>query len=163
MENPEARTEGLKWILLHESSIQKADCESLVKPLIACLTDRSKAIRELAENVGKGVMSLTGHPTFLNATKDRPQAVQQTLKPILERIKSECGAGAPEPAKKGGKPEAESPPAEAPPQMNSFARPKPGKDNLDASQGAKKSPRPNTAPPKKAAAAAEGESLTITP
>lgn len=37
-------------------------------------------------------MSITGHPKFLAATKDRPQAVQQTLKPILERIKGNCGS-----------------------------------------------------------------------
>lgn len=76
VENPEARSEGLKWILLHEGSIASCDSSSLVKPLIACLTDKSKGIRELAENVAKNVMAITGHPTFLNATKDRPQAVQ---------------------------------------------------------------------------------------
>lgn len=76
VENPEARSEGLKWILLHEGSIASCDSSSLVKPLIACLTDKSKGIRELAENVAKNVMVITGHPTFLNATKDRPQAVQ---------------------------------------------------------------------------------------
>ena len=51
VENPEARTEGLKWIALHESSVPSSDTASLVKPLVACLTDKSKAIRELAENV----------------------------------------------------------------------------------------------------------------
>jgi len=61
VENPEARTEGLKWILLHEGSIASSDSETLVKPLVACLTDRSKPIRELAENVSRHVMAITGH------------------------------------------------------------------------------------------------------
>lgn len=75
VENPEARTEGLKWILLHESSVSTSDTQTLVKPLVACLTDKSKDIRTLAENVSKSVMAITGHPSFLNATKDRPAAV----------------------------------------------------------------------------------------
>ena len=76
VENPEARTEGLKWILLHEPAIGSCDASTLVKPLIACLGDRVKGIRDLAEQVARSVMAITGHPQFLNATKDRPQAVQ---------------------------------------------------------------------------------------
>lgn len=72
VENPEARSEGLKWILLHESSVAQCDAQTLVKPIVSCLSDKSKAIRELAENVGKLVMAITGHATFLAATKDRP-------------------------------------------------------------------------------------------
>lgn len=85
-------------------------------------------------------MVITGHPTFLNACKDRPPAVQQTLKPVLERIKSECAgaqaASAPEPepaaktVKKGAPAKAsaeEEPMEDEAPQMNSFARPKTGK------------------------------------
>ena len=114
VENPEARTEGLKWILLHETSVNECDTSSLIKPLIACLTDKSKAIREMAENICKPVMAITGHPAFLNATKDRPPAVQQTLKPILERIKNECGASGgaaaePEPKSKSGVAKKEEP------------------------------------------------------
>ena len=76
VENPESRTEGLKWITLREASIASCDTGALVKPLVACMTDRSKGIRELAEGVAKPVMVMTGHPAFLSATKDRPQAVQ---------------------------------------------------------------------------------------
>lgn len=75
VENPESRTEALKWILLHETSIATCDHATLVKPLIACMTDKSKAIRELAENVSLPVMKLTGHPKFMDAIKDRPPAV----------------------------------------------------------------------------------------
>jgi hypothetical protein len=72
IENPEGRNAGLTWIMLHESSVAQADAESLVKPIVACLSDKAKPIRELAEQVGALVMSITGHPKFLAATKDRP-------------------------------------------------------------------------------------------
>lgn len=83
----------------------------------------------MAENVSKPVMGITGHAAFMNATKDRPQAVQQTLKPILERIKADCGdaggAAEPEPAlKKSATTKKEKEEKEAQPQMNSFARAK---------------------------------------
>ena len=42
LENPESRGESLKWILDHKDSIPDADLSGLVKPLIACLTDKSK-------------------------------------------------------------------------------------------------------------------------
>lgn len=41
VENPEARGEGLKWILLHEASIAGCDNKALVSPLVACLIDKS--------------------------------------------------------------------------------------------------------------------------
>ena len=106
VENPEARTEGLKFIMLHESSIKDAETKEMVKPLVACLTDKAKAIRELAEQVIKVVMPLVGHSKFLEATKDRPTAVQQTLKPILEKIKGRVAAAA-APAKRDKSPEPE--------------------------------------------------------
>jgi len=69
---------------------------SLVKPLILCLTDKSKAIREQAESIISEVMPITGYPAFLSSTKDMKVAVQQTLKPILERLKTSAGSsGAP--------------------------------------------------------------------
>lgn len=72
-------------------------------------------------------MSITGHPAFLNATKDRPPAVQQTLKPILERIKNECST-APEPALKANKDAAKQQPEDKekpdPPQFKSSFKPK---------------------------------------
>lgn len=43
--NPEGRNEGLSWILKNTSSISEADCPAMVKPLLSCLTDKSKGVR----------------------------------------------------------------------------------------------------------------------
>ena len=69
VENSESRTEVLKWILLHEGSIASCSYEQLIKPLIACLNDKSKGVRELAEHVVRSVMAITGHQKFLSAIK----------------------------------------------------------------------------------------------
>ncbi len=44
-------------------------------------------------------MPISGYSEFQDAIKDFKPAVQQTLKPVIEKIKSSCGAGA-----KGGAP-----------------------------------------------------------
>ena len=43
------RAEGIKWILDHQYSIKDADCVSIVKPLVSCLTDKVKDIRDKTE------------------------------------------------------------------------------------------------------------------
>lgn len=70
VENPELRTEGLKWILSHEQAIPEADKVEMVKPLIACLTDKSKMIRDQAEKIIMILMPLIGYQEFLSAIKD---------------------------------------------------------------------------------------------
>jgi len=49
VENPELRTEGLKWIIEHIDAIPDGDTQSMIAPLISCLSDKSKAIRESTE------------------------------------------------------------------------------------------------------------------
>lgn len=39
-------------------------------------------------------MPISGYSEFQDAIKDFKPAVQQTLKPIIEKIKNTCGAGA---------------------------------------------------------------------
>ena len=145
VENPEARSEGLKFIMLHESSIKDAETKEMVKPLVACLTDKAKAIRELAEQVIKVVMPLVGHSKFLEATKDRPTAVQQTLKPILEKIKGQVAAAA-APAKREKSPEPEPKKQVF---QSSFQRPK-GPTSNDDDEEEEKAPA-EVIKPKKAA------------
>jgi len=95
IENPEGRTESFTWIAANKEAIPRADCKELIKPLVSCLTDKSKAIRTSAEEIISEVMPIVGYNEFLAATKDLKQAVQQTLKPILEKLKS---SAPPEPA-----------------------------------------------------------------
>ena len=45
-ENPELRGEGLKWILQNKEAIKDADTSGMTEPLVSCLSDKSKAIRE---------------------------------------------------------------------------------------------------------------------
>jgi len=60
-ENPEARNEGLKWIMENQEAIPNCDTGTLVKPLTLCLTDKSKATREQTEKVIMFVMPIMGH------------------------------------------------------------------------------------------------------
>ena len=62
----------------------------MVKPLVTCLTDKSKDIRLQCEKTICCVMPLTGHSDFYASLKDMKQAVQQTLKPVLDKIKAVC-------------------------------------------------------------------------
>lgn len=46
LENPESRTEAFKWINEHTDSIAKAEHALMVKPLVLCLSDKDKKIRD---------------------------------------------------------------------------------------------------------------------
>ena len=142
-ENPELRTEGLKWITENKDSIKSADTKEMIKPLIACLTDKSKAVREASENLIMIVMPIVGYQAFLTNTKDYVQAVQQTLKPILEKIKNASGSGQNAGESGGSAPQAkpvEEEVKQPAPALNSFANPKakqnakPTKTQRDASK-----------------------------
>ena len=39
--NPEYRDESLKWITAHKEALNKVDHNAMVKPLLACLTDKN--------------------------------------------------------------------------------------------------------------------------
>ena len=93
VENPELRKEALKWIEKNKESIGDADAQSMIKPFVTCLSDKSKDIRDQTEALCCEIMPHTGFNDFMSVTKDFKPAVQQTLKPILERIKSKSSAG----------------------------------------------------------------------
>ena len=63
-ENPELRTEALKWIIKNNESIKNTELKELVKPLVSCLSDKTPAIRSLGDEVICHVMTLTGYPVF---------------------------------------------------------------------------------------------------
>ena len=91
-ENPELREEGLKWILAHKDAIKNSDHTLMVKPLVDCLLDKVSKIRQQAEEIIVEVMSMTGFEPFSRVAKDLKTAVQQQVRPILEKAKSKCGA-----------------------------------------------------------------------
>jgi hypothetical protein len=64
----------------------------MVKPLVDCLLDKVSKIRQQAEEVIVEVMSMTGFEPFSRVAKDLNTAVQQQVRPILEKAKSKCGS-----------------------------------------------------------------------
>jgi len=63
-DNPELRTEALSWIIKHKDSIRSAENKELIKPLVSCLSDKTPAIRSMAELVISEVMPITGYTPF---------------------------------------------------------------------------------------------------
>jgi hypothetical protein len=47
----------------------------MIKPLIACLTDKSKAVRDSADNLISILMPIVGYQAFMTNTKDFLPAV----------------------------------------------------------------------------------------
>jgi hypothetical protein len=109
VENPEARTEIFAWILKNQDAIKESETKAMVKPLVTCLTDKSKEIRFLCEKTICCVMPLTGHSDFYASLKDMKQAVQQTLKPVLDKIKAVCMTSASAPKEEEQEEEPEKP------------------------------------------------------
>lgn len=93
-ENPELREESLLWILANKEGIKAADHSVMVKPLTMCLVDKTTKIRTKAEEVIVEVMQIVGTEPFMRECKDMKTAVQQTVKPILEKAKQKAGAAA---------------------------------------------------------------------
>jgi len=54
----------LKWMIKNKESIKLAELKELIKPLVSCLTDKTPAIRLLAEEVLISVMPITGYQPF---------------------------------------------------------------------------------------------------
>jgi cytoskeleton-associated protein 5 len=99
-DNPELRTEMLTWILKNKDAIKLCQADALkemTKPLVDCLSDKTPAIRNLAEEVITLVMALTGYPAFQAILTGLKPAVQNAIKPILERVKNKVGVVAPQP------------------------------------------------------------------
>lgn len=90
-ENPELRTEALKWILKQKDAIKTSEVKDLVKALVSCLSDKTPAIRNMAEEVITCVMPITGYTAFQTVLSDLLPAVQNSIKPILEKVKKNVG------------------------------------------------------------------------
>ena len=73
--NPEYRDESLKWITTNKDAIQKCDQGAMVKPLIACLTDKKGENRKMAEEIIIVVMGFTGFGKFQDGVQDLKTAV----------------------------------------------------------------------------------------
>lgn len=88
--NPVMRTDILKWIVAHKSAIIKCEHPLMIKPFLACLTDKTPEIRGLADEVIVATMSIVGFGPFSEGIKDMKPAVQGTVRPLLEKAKQKA-------------------------------------------------------------------------
>lgn len=84
-DNPEIRSVLLDWMLANKEFISKAETESLPKALIECLQDKAPVIRGLAEKAISEVIPITGPAPFKKLMKDLKPAVQNSIKPLIEK------------------------------------------------------------------------------
>jgi hypothetical protein len=54
----------LKWIIKQKDAIKTSEVKELPKPLVSCISDKTPAIRALAEEVITYVMPITGYSAF---------------------------------------------------------------------------------------------------
>lgn len=93
-DNPELRTEMLNWIIKNKDSIKLMTPDAqkdLCKPLVECLSDKTPALRASAEEVICQVMPFTGYAAFQGILANLKPAVQQSIKPVLEKVKNKVG------------------------------------------------------------------------
>jgi len=94
--NPELRNESLKWMCEHKAAIAKCEHREMIKPLILCLTDRSGPIRVMADEVIVATMGYVGAAAFHGGISDLKPAVQQTVRPLLDKAKAKAIAANPD-------------------------------------------------------------------
>lgn len=111
--NPEMRTECLKWITNNKEAIAKCEHPPIIKPLIMCLTDKSGPIRVMADEVIVTTMGSVGFAPFTENIRDLKPAVQQTVRPLLEKAKAKMIAANPDAA--AGAPDDDEDASPAPP------------------------------------------------
>lgn len=74
-DSPELRASVLKWIMANSDAFKKVEVQAFVTPVLKCLTDKSKDIRTLAEQLLEKALAETGPEAFANALKDFKPAV----------------------------------------------------------------------------------------
>lgn len=84
-DNPEIRSVLLDWVLLNKDSIPKSETDKLPKGLIACIQDKSPAIRSKAEAIIMLTIPYTGASSFRKEVADLKLAIQNTIKPIIDK------------------------------------------------------------------------------
>ena len=96
--NPEMRNDSLKWICANKAAIVNCEHATMVKPLIMCLNDKSGPIRTMADEAIVTVMGHIGFSPFQEGIRDLKPAVQQTVRPLLEKAKQKAIAANPDAA-----------------------------------------------------------------
>mmetsp|Transcript_38603 Transcript_38603/g.34302 ORF Transcript_38603/g.34302 Transcript_38603/m.34302 type:complete len:614 (+) Transcript_38603:797-2638(+) len=92
IESPEMRTEVINWILRNPDGLVKNDIKQSISPILSALQDKNKEIRSLTEKLIEACAAIVGTQPFLTAIKDLRTAIQNTLRPIIEKY-SAASAG----------------------------------------------------------------------
>ena len=93
-DNPELRSELLRWLLDHKALFKVVDMKPHIQGVLACLQDRSAQIRALAESMFSEVVEIVGFEAFQPYLKDIKPAVMNTLNLIFDKYKHEVESGA---------------------------------------------------------------------
>ena len=80
-------------MIQNKESIAEAETEVMVEPLCNCLCDKKAEIRKMAEEIIVEVMRQTGPEPFFRQLTSLKPAVQQTVKPILDKAKAKTASG----------------------------------------------------------------------
>jgi len=84
-DNPDIRASLLTWALNNKKALGTSDVQSLVRPLISVMQDRSKSIRNLGEQLAKEVINYVGYSVFKTVISDMKPAVKAGLENILSK------------------------------------------------------------------------------
>ena len=79
-------------MIKNKEAIKNSEVREIVKPLVQCMSDKTPAIRNMAEEVASYVMAITGYPPFQAVLADLLPAVQNAIKPILEKVKQKVAS-----------------------------------------------------------------------
>lgn len=93
-DNPELRSELLRWLLDHKGYFKDLDMKSFITGTLACLQDRSAQIRTLAESFFSEIVEIVGFEAFQPYLKDIKPAVMNGLNAIFDKYKHRsCNEG----------------------------------------------------------------------
>ena len=87
-ESPELRIEIINWILKKSDALPKSDIKANITAILTSLQDKTKEIRNLTERLLEKCTQIVTIVPFINALKDLKPAIQQNLKPMIEKYKT---------------------------------------------------------------------------
>ena len=96
-ENPELRSELINWLLAHKDNLKNCELEPFLPALLMCLQDRVAGIRNGGELLFAEVIAIVGFDTVTPHLKDIKPAIVNTLKPVIDKYRTQTAAEDPPP------------------------------------------------------------------
>lgn len=91
-ENPELRSELINWLLAHKDNLRNCEMEPFLPALLMCLQDRVAGIRNGGELLFAEVIAIVGFDAVTPHLKDIKPAIVNTLKPIIDKYRTQAAA-----------------------------------------------------------------------